>query len=68
MTYDEGRQAFMDQGAKAKCPYASRPRHSSRRSAWWRGFLDARTDSRLEKVFRNLNTTTMYQDHLSKRS
>jgi len=49
--YEQGREAYQTGKAETDCPFASEPGGSWSRSAWFNGYLDARTGDRLKAVF-----------------
>lgn len=53
--YAEGREAFLAGGGESDCPYP--PKSGNGRTAWWTGFLDARTNASLGHIFAKYGMT-----------
>ena len=55
-SYWEGHKAYAKHGATAECPHNATggmvgDKTSTKRTHWWNGYLDARTDDHLGHVF-----------------
>lgn len=66
--YNKGQKAWKDEGesGEGSCPYpsggSSNSGTSDRRTQWFNGYFDARTDDRLGRIFRKYGLTTMTED------